>query len=937
VSETFAYDVFLSHSSRDNEMARALAERLKGDGLEVWLDDWMIQPGDSIPLAIEQGLERSRTLVLLMSQSASGSEWVTLERHIRLFEDPLNRERRLIPVRLDDSPLRPMLKHLSWIDWRAPSPVEYARLLAACRRGAAGDALTPAIDPQEHRPRPRYRNDVIRELSERVALLRQRRRELIVRQAAEEEVNAVEQELVVAKRRLRDGPQLESGECLSDRYLLIEPVGSGGFGTVWRAYDEEMSILVAIKVLHGQHINNLERRERFRRGAQAMQKLNHPNVVRVLEPYCEDGGFHYFVMEYVGGGTFSQAVLAKRLTHDQIAAIVSQVGDALVLAHERGIVHRDVTPDNILLDPDDASARLTDFDLVRLAQSTGGTRTGALGRFVYAAPESMISGRDVNARCDIYSLGMTAAFGYFGRELPVEAFTSRNDFIDALNCPAYLKPVLKQAVEHSPEKRFDTMAEFCESFRTAIALSQGKTDEDFSTIDAKRCPACGTRFQEFRMRGFLGCFYDYFAFYDELMPLLENVHGEVRHYGVDPLADAEERSPRLELQMRLRQSLDASNPNEFQIASRDLRQLEGGRIYAPESTVRMSSFERFSKQSAEWLKGEGPDADIIISSRIRLARNLACYPFPSRCTKEQFSRIESLLLACVSGLDNAGDFVYFDLPKLNRLERQFLVERQIATRGHADADVARSVFCEKSERLNILINEEDHLRIQATRGGFDLPGALQQARQIDRRIASRLTFGWHPDFGYVTASPANVGTGVRISVMLHLPGLVLTRQIEKMMRALNKINFSVRGLYGEGSEVWGDFFQFTNGISLGQREEQLVEQLSAVVPAIVQYERQSRQSLLREQRADLQDRIARAYGILRSAQTISSEETMHLLSSLRLGVLLGVIDDVGISTINELLLLTQPAHLQVFAGEEMDAAERNVARAKLLKQKLAIA
>jgi protein arginine kinase len=234
-----------------------------------------------------------------------------------------------------------------------------------------------------------------------------------------------------------------------------------------------------------------------------------------------------------------------------------------------------------------------------------------------------------------------------------------------------------------------------------------------------------------------------------------------------------------------------------------------------------------------------------------------------------------------------------------------------------------------------MVNEEDHLRIQLMKSGLDLENAWQQINEIDDLIESRLNYAFHERLGYLTACPTNVGTGMRVSVMLHLPALVITRQIEKVFSSLQKISLAVRGLYGEGSQAMGDFYQISNQITLGRSEEELLRQVGDVVPVLIDYERRARDYLVRESQQDLHDRVSRAYGILCSAQTISSEETMHLLSSVRMGVNLGLIRDVEMPTVNQLFIQTQPAHLQKIRGVELGTADRNIERALYLQRHLA--
>jgi protein arginine kinase len=244
------------------------------------------------------------------------------------------------------------------------------------------------------------------------------------------------------------------------------------------------------------------------------------------------------------------------------------------------------------------------------------------------------------------------------------------------------------------------------------------------------------------------------------------------------------------------------------------------------------------------------------------------------------------------------------------------------------------VAIDRQEKFSLMINEEDHLRIQAMQSGLDLGGVWERINRIDDLIEEKVTYAFHERLGYLTACPTNVGTGMRVSVMLHLPALVITRQIDKVFRSLQKISLAVRGLYGEGSQAMGDFYQISNQVTLGLTESELVRRVSDIVPVIIDYERQARDFLVKESHENLHDRVSRAYGILRTAQTISSEETMHLLSSVRMGVNLGLIRGLNIPTINELFIRTQPAHLQKLTGGELDTADRNIERARYLRRYL---
>lgn len=341
-----------------------------------------------------------------------------------------------------------------------------------------------------------------------------------------------------------------------------------------------------------------------------------------------------------------------------------------------------------------------------------------------------------------------------------------------------------------------------------------------------------------------------------------------------------------------------------------------------------------AQRCGEWLRGSGPQSDIVMSSRIRLARNLADFPFIRRCSDQDREGVERAVRGAMDHVGEWKECLYLDVAKLATVDRQFLVERQLISREFADSQGARGALVDPSETFSIMVNEEDHLRLQVMHSGLNLDAAWQQINRLDDLLETRLNFAFHPRLGYLTACPTNVGTGMRVSVMLHLPALVLTKQIEKVFRALQKISLAVRGFYGEGSQFMGDFYQVSNQITLGRSELELVKQVSEVVPVLIEYERQARSFLVKESKKELHDRVSRAYGILCTAQTISSEETMHLLSSVRMGINLGLINDLEISVLNKLFMHTQPAHLQKLRGTPLDSSDRNIERAVYLQRHL---
>ncbi len=346
------------------------------------------------------------------------------------------------------------------------------------------------------------------------------------------------------------------------------------------------------------------------------------------------------------------------------------------------------------------------------------------------------------------------------------------------------------------------------------------------------------------------------------------------------------------------------------------------------------NLDSLTHSSGEWLRGSGPEVDIVMSSRIRLARNLAAFPFTNRANAHQKADMEGLLRERIAKLDLTPKLGYFGIAALSPLDRQFLIERQLISREIAAAEGPRGVAFDERETISLMVNEEDQIRLQVMRSGLALDEAWQEIDRVDDLLEQRVTYAFSDEFGYLTACPTNVGTGMRASVLLHLPALGWTKQIEKVFRALQKINLAVRGLYGEGSRASGDFYQISNQVTLGKSEATILSEIREVIPEIIKYERSARNTLIRENRQLVQDKVSRAYGTLSSATMMTSEETMDLLSSVRLGIHLALLDDITIPTVNELFLNTQPAHLQKLMGNQLDGEERNAARARYLRTRL---
>ncbi len=341
-----------------------------------------------------------------------------------------------------------------------------------------------------------------------------------------------------------------------------------------------------------------------------------------------------------------------------------------------------------------------------------------------------------------------------------------------------------------------------------------------------------------------------------------------------------------------------------------------------------------SDNTGEWLRGTGKESDIVISSRIRLARNIAGYPFLSRANIKQRREIESLLRKTIIEHKIAQDVSYVNLNQATAIDKLFLVERHLISKEHAEGEGERGVAFGKSETVSLMINEEDHLRIQVIRSGFELKNTWDTIDEIDNLLGENLNFAFSSRFGFLTACPTNVGTGMRVSVMLHLPALGMTKHIEKVFNAVGKLGLIVRGLYGEGTKVSGDLYQISNQFALGKSEKEILSIIESVIPRITSYERMARKALVMESKNQLEDRIWRSYGMLKAARMITSEEILQLLSQVRMGVNIGLIHDIEMQTLNELFVLTLPAHLQKLEGCELDSTQRNVIRASYVRKRL---
>src|SRR5438105_3985443 len=348
----------------------------------------------------------------------------------------------------------------------------------------------------------------------------------------------------------------------------------------------------------------------------------------------------------------------------------------------------------------------------------------------------------------------------------------------------------------------------------------------------------------------------------------------------------------------------------------------------------MKNIKEFLAAPAQSCKREGPHDRIVMSSRVRLARNLKDFPFPGWAKKaDRVKALEAIRLAVESLPQMSGAFSE-SMDNLSAMDKQILVERHLISREHAAKNVGSGLVLNKEESLCVMINEEDHLRMQALRPGLQLRSAWLAIDQVDTALERRLDYAYSNEMGYLTACPTNIGTGIRVSAMLHLPALVLSEQINQIIQAVNKLGLAVRGLYGEGTEALGNVFQVSNQITLGEAETDIVERLNKVLTQLIEHEENARGTLLEKKPKSVFNHIGRAYGILANAHSISSKETMNLLSLARLGIDLGMFPGIERSLVDELFILTQPAYLQKQYSEKLSAEERDLLRADMLRDRL---
>ncbi len=345
-------------------------------------------------------------------------------------------------------------------------------------------------------------------------------------------------------------------------------------------------------------------------------------------------------------------------------------------------------------------------------------------------------------------------------------------------------------------------------------------------------------------------------------------------------------------------------------------------------------FEFFMKKGKSWLDSGGPDSSIVVSSRIRLARNLSAYPFPEKAALEQkYEILKSVEDACrtVAGFDDA---FYVSLEELSDQERKLLWERHLISQEHTFEPQGKGLIVSADEKISMMINEEDHIRLQYLSSGFSLLKSWAIVTALDDELSKRLTFAFLPDLGYLTSCPTNVGTALRASCMLHLPALVLTKRINKVLELLAKLSFTARGLFGEGTQALGNFFQVSNQVTLGLSEEDLIENLSGVINQVKDQEEQARETMVKRYKFTVEDNVWRSLGILKNARIITTREALSHLSMLYLGIDLGIIKGINRDILNNLFIIIQPAHLQYMEHKTLKEETRDYLRASLLRKDL---
>lgn len=451
----------------------------------------------------------------------------------------------------------------------------------------------------------------------------------------------------------------------------------------------------------------------------------------------------------------------------------------------------------------------------------------------------------------------------------------------------------------------------------------------------RECPRCHFKYSESAL---LGCPTCYTEFREELTPVLNRIHGSTNHKG----------------KTKVKQQIEKGNDKAFKLNSTSC---------VPHSDAR-------------WMQGNGPDCDVVFSTRIRLARNISGYSFCNSAEESELFQICTLLESALAEISKNKDSPLYNaaninLRQLSDIDREFLVERYLISRELAEKAKGEELkanssvplnlapyraIVSKKETLSIMLNEEDHIRLQLINPGLQLRRSWRIINAIDDELGQKIDYAFSPGWGYLTACPTNVGTGLRASVMIHIPALAATKEGNKLLSSISDMGYAIRGIYGEGTQAIGAFYQISNETTLGQPEEDIIDRIGSIIRQIVDLERRERQLLIKKYGIKVEDKILRSYGILMNARLISSREALELLSWIRLGVSLGILPGLEIDCkdsresdesngdngkegsiknirgrITRLLTLTRPAHLQKYDGRKLDTAERDISRAAVIR------
>ncbi len=333
-----------------------------------------------------------------------------------------------------------------------------------------------------------------------------------------------------------------------------------------------------------------------------------------------------------------------------------------------------------------------------------------------------------------------------------------------------------------------------------------------------------------------------------------------------------------------------------------------------------------------WYTECGKDGDVVLSSRVRLARNIKGVPFPARADAEQQ---EQVLSQCKEALLGKEKMKFIDLSVMEAYEKQAIAERHLISPQMMDNNVKRGILLSDDNKLSILLNEEDHLRIQVMEAGFDLDQCFVEANRVDDLVEASVTYAFDHKIGYLTCCPTNAGTGMRASVMVHLPALTMSGTVNQIIDSLAQLGMTVRGIFGEGSKAIGNLYQISNQLTLGAAEEDILEKFKQIIAEVIEKEREMRSRLLRTQKYKLEDRLMRSCGILRYAMILSSDEAMKRLSDVRMGVELGLIKDIAMETINGLIYEILPANIMQ-RYNLADPTERDLKRAEIVKERMGV-